>query len=88
MTLRLFPILLCLVPIYQTIPLNCPQILGSAGVSEKFGNSVGHAIDLISVRALRRFNPSVTEKNRVPTMNMDLTSEAGSSTLCPGFSRL
>ncbi|CAJ0953524.1 unnamed protein product, partial [Mesorhabditis belari] len=59
----------------QQLNPQCADILKLAGASEKFGNSVGHAIHSINVRALRRFDPLVTEKNRVPTMNMDLSSE-------------
>uniref|UniRef100_A0AC34FQU7 Uncharacterized protein n=1 Tax=Panagrolaimus sp. ES5 TaxID=591445 RepID=A0AC34FQU7_9BILA len=46
------------------------------GTTEDYGSNVGHAIHSITVRTLKKFNPNVTEDNRVPTINMDLASDS------------
>ncbi|CAJ0922556.1 unnamed protein product, partial [Mesorhabditis belari] len=47
----------------------------SAGASQWFGASVAHSIHSINVRALQKFEPSTTEKNSVPTVNLDLSAD-------------
>lgn len=52
----------------------CQSVLASAGADEKFPGLVAHAIHSMTVDDLRAFEPTVTENNRVPTINMDLSS--------------
>ncbi|CAJ0963013.1 unnamed protein product, partial [Mesorhabditis belari] len=59
----------------QSDSTQCGVTLKSAGATDKFGTNVGHAIHSITVRALRKFDPSVSVKNRVPTVNLNLSSE-------------
>lgn len=54
---------------------SCPLVLASSGCNEKFPGLVAHAIHSITVEDLKAFEPTVTEENnRVPTINMDLSS--------------
>uniref|UniRef100_A0AC34FU70 Uncharacterized protein n=1 Tax=Panagrolaimus sp. ES5 TaxID=591445 RepID=A0AC34FU70_9BILA len=53
----------------------CQDILEAAGASAEFGFNVGHAIHSISLRTLQKFKPGITEDNRVPTINMNLTAD-------------
>uniref|UniRef100_A0A914RC45 Uncharacterized protein n=1 Tax=Panagrolaimus davidi TaxID=227884 RepID=A0A914RC45_9BILA len=53
----------------------CSDILKEAGATSQFGGITGHAIHSISVRVLKKFKHNVTENNRVPTINMNLTSD-------------
>lgn len=52
----------------------CQSVLAAAGADEKFSGLVAHAIHSMTVDDLRAFEPTVTENNRVPTINMDLSS--------------
>jgi len=54
---------------------DCSVTLKAAGVSEKFPGIVAHGIHSITVEQLRKFKPDVTEKNSIPTINMDLLSD-------------
>jgi len=58
-------------------PINdCTAILKTAGVSERFPGVVAHGIHSMNVQQLRLFKSDVTEKNSIPTINMDLTDNA------------
>jgi len=52
----------------------CPTLLKQAGASEKFPERVVHAIHAITLNDLKKFEPDVTEKNNVPTVNRDKNS--------------
>ena len=40
----------------------------------RYNETVGHAIHSITVEGLRLFNRAMTEDNRVPTVNKDLSN--------------
>uniref|UniRef100_A0A914PP82 Uncharacterized protein n=1 Tax=Panagrolaimus davidi TaxID=227884 RepID=A0A914PP82_9BILA len=61
--------------IASSLENDCPAILQSSGGTTEFGIRVGHAIHSLSVRNLKQFKPDVTEKNQVPTVNLNLTSD-------------
>ena len=48
---------------------NCRQVLAAAGAGAKFVEHAGHAIHSLTVDDLKRFEPTVTADNRVPTVN-------------------
>jgi len=54
----------------------CSDTLKAAGLSEQFPLVVAHGIHSITVQQLRKFKPDVTEKNPIPTVNVDLLSNA------------
>ena len=75
-------LLLCGVFLINAVPLQtdenfgrCRDILTAAGATADFGARVGHAIHSMSLRNLKKFEPSVTEDNRIPTINLNLTSD-------------
>ena len=72
--------LLALTFISQATPSSfddkCLGLLQSAGATSEFGNRVGYAIHSLSIRSLKKFKSDVTENNRIPTINMDLTSDS------------
>lgn len=53
----------------------CAKVLKEGGVSEQFAAIVAHGIHTLTVEDLRKFEPDVTEKNMVPTVNLDLNSD-------------
>lgn len=54
----------------------CEQIFQVAGINASaFPFLVTHAIHSLTVEDLSRFEPSITENNKVPTVNRDLSSE-------------
>jgi hypothetical protein len=58
----------------QERPLDCQSIMSAAGLSNRFPGVVSHGIHSLTVDALRQFKPTVTEKNGIPTVNLNLTS--------------
>jgi len=79
----LFLIACCLLSSSLASPLidtknkeDCSATLKAAGLSDKFPGIVAHGIHSITVEQLRQFKPDVTEKNSIPTVNMDLLSDA------------
>lgn len=53
----------------------CPIVLREAGYSVNYNETIAHAIHSMTVEGLQLFNPRATEKNSVPTVNMDRHSE-------------
>ncbi len=53
----------------------CPILLREQGFSTNFNETIAHAIHSMTVEGLQLFNPRATEKNSVPTVNMDRHSE-------------
>jgi len=47
----------------------CTTVLKNAGASPQFATLVGHAVHSLTVDDLRKFEPTVTEANKVPTIN-------------------
>jgi len=52
---------------------DCTSVLQSVGATERFPGVVAHGVHSITVEQLQQFKPDVTEKNIVPTINMDLS---------------
>lgn len=52
----------------------CQDILRRARASSKFGENVYHATHAITVNDLKKFEPTATERNNVPTVNHDRNS--------------
>jgi len=53
---------------------DCDATLNTAGATARFPGIVAHGIHSLTVEQLRKFKPDVTEKNAIPTINSDLTS--------------
>lgn len=53
----------------------CQVLLKQAGVADNFGFRVAHAIHSMTVLDLKSFDPNANEKNFVPTINKNLTSD-------------
>lgn len=53
----------------------CSDTLKAHGISSRFGGVIAHGIHSINVEQLRNFEPNVTEKNIIPTVNMDLSDD-------------
>jgi hypothetical protein len=47
----------------------CQKVLLDGGASSKFDEHAGHAIHSLTVEDLKRFEPTVTANNKVPTVN-------------------
>ena len=54
---------------------NCTSVMRGFGVTQYFGQHVSHAIHSLSVQDLQKFEADITENNKVPTINRDLTAE-------------
>lgn len=52
----------------------CLNVLKTAGASDDFGSDVGHAIHSLSLRDLQAFDPTATVENKIPTINLDLST--------------
>jgi hypothetical protein len=52
----------------------CYKTLKDGGVSDRFAGVVAHGIHSMSLDQLQKFEPSATENNIIPTVNMDLGS--------------
>merc|ERR1712195_291949 len=53
----------------------CPSIIKEAGVSLKFDETIAHAIHSITLNELRKFNPTTTTENGVPTVNRAIAGQ-------------
>ena len=53
----------------------CPILLRESGFSSNFNETIAHAIHSMTVEGLQLFNPKATEKNNIPTVNMDRHSD-------------
>ena len=53
----------------------CVKLLTEHGFSSNFNETIAHAIHSITVQGLQKFNSRATEKNSVPTVNMDRHSD-------------
>ncbi len=53
----------------------CAALFREAGFSDNLNETIGHAIHSMTVEGLQLFNPRATEKNGVPTVNMDRHSD-------------
>lgn len=53
----------------------CAALLREKGFSSNYNETVAHAIHSMTVEGLQMFNPKATEKNKVPTVNMDRHSD-------------
>ena len=62
----------CAVPTQSRL---CPILLREGGFSSNLNETVAHAIHSMTVQGLQLFNPRATERNSVPTVNMDRHSE-------------
>ena len=51
----------------------CSDAFDAAGVSDRFAETVAHAVHSLTVEDLKQFNPDVTEDNSIPTVPRDLT---------------
>jgi hypothetical protein len=57
---------------------NCTDVISHVAAGRKFttfGGNVAHAIHSITANMLRKFEPTIGEKNNVPTVDLDLRSE-------------
>ena len=52
----------------------CSQLLAAQGYSANFNETIAHAIHSMTVEGLQLFNVKATERNSVPTVNMDRSS--------------
>jgi hypothetical protein len=52
----------------------CKDFLTTAGVSPKFAGSVAHAVHSMTLKDLKKFYPSASQNNKVPTVNKNLTA--------------
>jgi hypothetical protein len=57
--------------------LQCPDILKRGGASLKFSEHTSHAIHSLTVSDLQKFEQLVTIKNKVPTVNRDMSAIDG-----------
>lgn len=53
----------------------CPILLRENGFSSNYNETIAHAIHAMTVQGLQLFNPRATERNSVPTVNMDRHSD-------------
>lgn len=53
----------------------CVTLLTEHGFSTNFNETIAHAIHSMTVQGLQKFNSRATEKNSVPTVNMDRHSD-------------
>lgn len=58
-----------------SVPSECKNLMEAAGMSATFGKMVAHVVHSLTIEDLQKFNPNVGVDNRVPTINMDLTSD-------------
>jgi hypothetical protein len=54
---------------------NCKTVIRNAGLSVNFNETIAHTIHSMTVQGLQKFNPRATDKNNVPTVNMDRHSD-------------
>ncbi|XP_072021003.1 uncharacterized protein [Amphiura filiformis] len=52
----------------------CDKINPKVDLSDTFSENIAHAIHSMTVQGLRLFNPKVTEKNSVPTVNHNMSA--------------
>lgn len=52
----------------------CRKMLVEQGFSTNFNETIAHTIHSMTVQGLQMFNPKATEKNTIPTVNMDRNS--------------
>ena len=52
----------------------CDKVNPYIGLSDNFSENIAHAIHSMTVQGLRLFNPRVTEKNTVPTVNHNVSA--------------
>uniref|UniRef100_A0A1X7UZW5 Uncharacterized protein n=1 Tax=Amphimedon queenslandica TaxID=400682 RepID=A0A1X7UZW5_AMPQE len=71
--MKLF-VILALIALASSASLDCNQLLTSNGFSSNFNETIAHAIHSMTVEALKTFNPRATERNNVPTVNLDRSS--------------
>lgn len=67
-------LLLALVALAHSASLDCTQFLRSIRFSENFNETIAHAIHSMTVEGLKIFNPRATERNSIPTVNLDRSS--------------
>jgi len=53
----------------------CTEMMNAADISYRFAPVVGHGVHSIKVEDLQQFEPSATENNTIPTVNLDLASD-------------
>lgn len=75
------------IPSVDTGPLasDCSSIMKQAGASSLFPEHAGHAVHALTVQDLKKFEPTVTENNRVPTVNRDMAASDGVLLFAPDF---
>lgn len=64
-------LLLALVALTQARSLECNQLLSSGQFSKNFNETIAHAIHSMTVEGLKMFNPRATDRNTIPTVNLD-----------------
>lgn len=71
-------LLLTVIGVAYAVPTQarlCPIVLREAGFSSNLNETIAHTIHSMTVEGLQLFNPKATEKNSVPTVNMDRHSD-------------
>ena len=58
----------------QARSLTCDQLYRANGFSANLNETIAHAIHSMNVEGLQMFNPHATERNMVPTVNLDRSS--------------
>lgn len=53
----------------------CAALFRAEGFSTNYNETIAHTIHSMTVQGLQMFNPKATEKNTVPTVNMDRHSD-------------
>ena len=53
---------------------NCAKLHPSAGLADNYYENMAHAVHSINVPGLQRFNPMVTVKNSIPTVNLNVSA--------------
>ena len=54
---------------------DCRVVIKNAGLSVNFNETIAHTIHSMTVQGLQKFNPKATVNNKIPTVNMDRSSE-------------
>ena len=70
-------VLAVLVGVAYSVPTReriCASLFRTQGFSSNYNETIAHAIHSMTVQGLQMFNSKVTDKNSVPTVNMDRRS--------------